>query len=95
MASKATVDQLDAAELHDRLVAVMKDLRLASPEKMLARIEGMISKRDRESVLRQLLAGCEAQSRADVKRTLNEVARSSDDWHREVDRLFAGYPPTR
>jgi hypothetical protein len=81
-------------EVHARILAVMQQLKLPSPEKMLRRIESMLSKGDREAVLRELLSGCEGQDAKDLREALRDLAPSRAEWITEVDRLFAGYPPT-
>lgn len=81
-------------DVHGRILAVMEKLGLPAPEKMLRRIESMLGQRDREAVLRQLLQGCEGQDAKELRAALRELAPSRAEWTAEVDRLFAGYPPT-
>ena len=80
-------------ETHSRLVAVMKDLNLPSPERMLGRIEKMLPERDRERVLGQLLADFQVQSQDEIKRILKVLAPDRDDWAREVDEMLQNYRP--
>jgi hypothetical protein len=80
-------------DTRDRLVAVMKGLRLPSPERMLGRIERMLPERDRERVLGQLLADFQQQSRDEVRQILKVLAPDRDEWVREVDRMLQDYHP--
>jgi len=94
MKDERTSNAVGVEEVHARILAVMQQLKLPSPEKMLRRIESMLSQRDREDVLRQLLQGCESQDAKELRAALRDLAPSRSEWVSEVDRLFAGYPPT-
>lgn len=83
----------EPADVHARILEVMEQLGLPSPEKMLRRIESMLAKSDREAVLQQLLEGCEGQPSSEVRRKLRNLLPSREDWAREVDQLLQGYPP--
>ena len=82
-----------AAELRARLVAVMEELELPAPERMLSRIERMLDDKDRERVLGQLLADFRTQSGEEMRRILKVLAPGRDEWAKEVDRLLANYRP--
>ena len=83
-----------ASEVRARLVAVMQELQLPSPERMLGRIERMLPQTDRERVLQQLLEDFQTQSQDEMRRILKVLAPGKDsDWIREVDRLLANYRP--
>ena len=82
------------AEVRAQLVSVMEELELPAPQKMIARIEKMLDEKDRERVLRQLLADCQQQqSKAELKRILKIMGGGRDEWAREVDQLLANYRP--
>lgn len=82
------------AEVRAQLVSVMEELELPAPQKMIARIEKMLDEKDRERVLRQLLADCQQQqSKDELKRILKIMGGGRDEWAREVDQLLANYRP--
>ena len=82
-----------ADELRARLVAVMEELELPAPQRMLSRIERMLDEKDRERVLGMLLDDFRTQSTDEVRRILKVLAPGGDDWAREVDKLLANYRP--
>ena len=94
MGNKPAQDLVAVEEVHARIVAVMEELKLPSPDRMLRRIERMLPGDGRDSVLRDLLQGFEHQSRSDVKKHLKSLAPTREEWLREVDQLFNDYPPT-
>jgi hypothetical protein len=81
------------AELRARIVAVMEELELPAPERMLNRIERMLDDKDRDRVLRMLLDDFRTQSGEEIRRILKVLAPGGDEWAREVDRLLANYRP--
>ena len=82
------------AEVRAQLVSVMEELELPAPQKMIARIEKMLDEKDRERVLRQLLADCQQQqSKDELKRILKIMGGGRDEWAHEVDQLLANYRP--
>jgi hypothetical protein len=80
--------------LHGRLIAIMEQLELPAPERMLGRIEEMLGAEDRERVLLALIRDAEQQSSDETRRILKVLVGTRDEWAREVDRLLKGYPPT-
>jgi hypothetical protein len=86
--SEARVEQTRA-----RLIAVMKGLKLPSPERMLGRIEKMLPERDRERILSTILADFEQQGDEEKRRILRILAPDRDDWTREVEKLISSYRP--
>lgn len=78
-----------ATQMRAQLVAVMHELDLPSPERMLGRIEKMLPERERERVLKQLLADFQGQSRDEIRRILKVLAPDREEWAREVDRMLA------
>ena len=80
-------------DLHARFVAVMKELKLPAPERMLERIESMLPKADRDRVLRQLLADFQTQNPDEMKKVLKVLAPNRDEWAREVERFIQSWRP--
>ena len=80
-------------ELHEQVLAIMEELELPAPERMLGRIENMLPRGDRSRVLTALVQDSQKQSRQETKRVL-KVLGSRDEWAVEVDRLLRDYPPT-
>ena len=80
-------------DLRAQIVTVMEELQLPAPQRMLTRIEKMLPDRDRERVLRQLLADFQQQSKDEIKRILKVLAPGRDEWAREVDKLLSNYRP--
>ena len=93
MSANVKVPQVPVAELRAQIIAVMEDLQLPAPQRMLSRIEKMLDEKDRERVLRQLLGDFQQQSKAEIKRILKVLAPGRDEWAREVDQLLANYRP--
>ena len=81
------------SELHDQILAIMAELELPAPERMLGRIEDMLPKGERNRVLAALVQDSQRQSKQETKRIL-KVLGSKDEWAVEVDRLLRDYPPT-
>ena len=79
-------------DLHGQLLAIMEELELPAPERMLGRIEDMLPDRDRARVLRALVRDSMQQSKEDTRRILEVLVGSRDEWAREVDRLLRNYP---
>ncbi len=79
------------SELHDEILAIMVELELPAPERMLGRIETMLPKGDRNRVLQALVQDSQRQSKQETKRIL-KVLGSKDEWAVEVDRLLRNYP---
>ena len=80
------------SELHDQILAIMAELELPAPERMLGRIEDMLPKGERNRVLAALVQDSQRQSKQETKRIL-KVLGSKDEWAVEVDRLLRDYPP--
>lgn len=81
-------------ELHAQVLAIMEELDLPAPERMLGRIEDMLPERDRHRVLRALVQDSRQQSRDETRRILKVLVGSRDEWTHEVERLLRDYPPT-
>ena len=80
------------SELHSQVLAIMEELELPAPERMLDRIEGMLPPSERTSVLRALVQDSQRQGSQETRRILNTLG-SREEWNREVDRLLRDYPP--
>lgn len=80
------------SELHDQILAIMEELELPAPERMLGRIEDMLPKGERNRVLAALVQDSQRQSKQETMRIL-KVLGSKDEWAVEVDRLLRDYPP--
>ena len=95
MAHETSARPAGADELRARILAVMEELELPSPTRMLGRIESMLDDKDRERVLQQLLDDFRHQSGEEVRKILKVLApaTSREDWAREVDRLLQNYRP--
>ena len=78
--------------LHEQVLAIMEELELPAPERMLGRIEDMLPQGDRSRVLQALVQDSQKQSKQETKRIL-KVLGSKDEWAVEVDRLLRDYPP--
>ncbi len=83
----------EGGDIRARLVAVMAELELPAPERMLGRIERMLKDDDRERVLRQLLEDFQSQSRDEIRKILKVLAPGGDEWERAVERLVDNYRP--
>ncbi len=79
------------SELHEEILAIMVELELPAPERMLGRIETMLPKGERNRVLQALVQDSQRQSKQETKRIL-KVLGSKDEWAVEVDRLLRHYP---
>jgi hypothetical protein len=84
--------EMGLSELHAEILAIMEDLELPAPERMLGRIEDMLPKGDRTRVLKALVQDSQRQSKQETKRIL-KVLGSKDEWAVEVDRLLRNYSP--
>ena len=80
-------------DVRARIVAVMQELDLPAPDRMLGRIERMLDDKDRERVLRQLLEDFRKQSPEEMKRILKVLGPGREEWAREVDKLLSNYRP--
>lgn len=86
-------DAVSVSDTRAQLVAVMRELDLPAPDRMLSRIEKMLPDRERDRVLGQLLADFRSQSRDEVKKILKVLAPDRDEWVREVEKMLAKYHP--
>ena len=93
MGGEPQVKSVPVEELRAQIVGVMEELHLPAPQRMLTRIEKMLDEKDRERVLRQLLADFQQQSKDEIRRILKVLAPGRDEWAREVDQLLANYRP--
>ena len=82
----------DLSGLHEEILAIMAELELPAPERMLGRIEEMLPKGDRTRVLKALVQDSQRQSKQETMRIL-KVLGSKDEWAVEVDRLLRNYSP--
>ena len=89
MGQESQVKAIPVEELRAQIVSVMEDLQLPAPQRMLSRIEKMLPERDRERVLRQILADFQQQSKEEIKRILKVLAPGRDEWAREIEMRVA------
>lgn len=80
-------------DLSGQLLALMEELELPAPERMLGRIQDMLPERDRTRVLRALVQDSTQQSKEETRRILKVLVGTRDEWAREVERLLSKYPP--